>query len=1118
MGHISIICPIFQFINMAVSSRTKQTTKKNTAPSTKKQQTVEQAPVIELPPISMPTPSPAPQEPTLTVGNGLYDFYGKKYNTDSLFKLAWDGFNDHINGLKKGLKYRTEYQNALRQILSGIADNTIVYDKATNEFIDSRQGLENSKDKDINKDYVGIMANYLYGLMDKGEEYQDPNNKYKIKFNGQGAIDSALMKDIYNSDVEDVKTVIDRDQYDKKKKTRPITERSIFLAKLFQPYTTREGWQSKFSDFTDADFNYYSPFFIAAYNALRDKKLDPGDTAALSRLSQKLSWADMLHTGEGYGNAGVSAQAGQAGQGDVVSLPTGQTAQVPQAEQSGYVGQGGSSTPSIQIDQAQFEAWLNTKYPRRQPKDLGSAVTLKGRKYGTWTNNTLLEALSTYSSSDLIRMFQKYMLTKDYQIGYEPKIQKYFSSRGMNISGDFFDKLHSVNAILTAMSKKGILTQVGNKFKGVYHVPGMDKNNVGMVWDSNRGTLRKMNLQDLPYWRDKVLKEYINELGAIQSTKNGGILKAAVGDKMPEINPPVSTSLSIPTTDAQKLADYLLYFANINYGKPREGATYLYGNDEQKKLKDGNFLDAYLPGWVPELSSSARDKEAIGSPTPTIRQAFNKHLDYVKSKNIVKDVQNAYQNWKNVNPNGTYQQFVEYYNKKVQALRDKSLTKFDSKYMDAGWTEFFNDFNELYNSRTSSHEGAGIGKQDNLKDYIASAMFLRNPLAFANEDDYDEYRRGLFDNADNSVSFWVDNEGKLKIYENNNPPADPLTNPTNSNPANPTNPDLEQGDKKPEDKKNSKFSGTKGDDKKQNTKSDFLGLKDKTKNISPLLYDALETGLRIAGNRTNAKNTQQDHIYKDPLEFWNNKRYDWFTRKANAEEGIQMVNKLSTPLTSDPDRAILQKYDAYRLFKKNYQDPSDKADHVTAMEGEKEQTKNSYLSAKDRRDVTWDNKYLNWGIDNTNKSIRAARVTADINSLANLIQMASYYDQIDRQEKKLRKEQAMEDVLQSNYQLAYNDLKDKFRSIPGYENATDSDFLADADFMNAVSDLIRQYKYEVNTQDYSEDPYKDYVPRSYADIVENAFIGKKPKQTEQPLLGKRGGILIPKIKRFKTIK
>ena len=130
----------------------------------------------------------------------LYSFYGKQYDYNDLAQAADQGLNEYLQTLKRGEKDSSDFRNAYTNLMSGIKDGSITFDNG--QFHDSKGRYTNSDKK--NKDYYGLIANYIYGKMGKSNVYKKPDDPSKIKW-GNDSVRTALMRQLFNSDSGNVK-------------------------------------------------------------------------------------------------------------------------------------------------------------------------------------------------------------------------------------------------------------------------------------------------------------------------------------------------------------------------------------------------------------------------------------------------------------------------------------------------------------------------------------------------------------------------------------------------------------------------------------------------------------------------------------------------------------------------------------------------------------------------------------------------------------------------------------------------------------------------------------------------------------------------------------------------
>lgn len=218
----------------------------------------------------------------------LYSFYGKQYDYNDLAQAADQGLNEYLLSLKRGEKDQTDFRDAYSNIMAGIKDGTITFDNG--RFYDSQGRYTNSDKK--NKDYYGLIANYIYGKMGKSKVYEKPVDTSKISWE-DGGIRKALMQELFNSDTGNIKNFLDLDQ--ENNGVRSLTNRANYLANAFQ--SIANNWDNTFQGYQDSDKERYVTLLNNAAAALRDGKIDPGDYLALSKVSGGIDFRELLATG-----------------------------------------------------------------------------------------------------------------------------------------------------------------------------------------------------------------------------------------------------------------------------------------------------------------------------------------------------------------------------------------------------------------------------------------------------------------------------------------------------------------------------------------------------------------------------------------------------------------------------------------------------------------------------------------------------------------------------------------------------------------------------------------------------------------------------------------------------
>jgi len=166
-------------------------------------------------------------------------------------------------------------------MMSGIKDGTITFENGY--YHDSKGRYSNSKKK--NRDYYGLIANYLYSKQGKQGEVES-------NWNGSQSIGKDLIKEIFNSNTGNLQDFIDLDPLDKKTNKRGIDRRASYLSdKLQEIYNT---FDTRYSGYTAQEKANALSNIQAAINALSNKTIDAGDYLALSRAASGLDYRTMF--------------------------------------------------------------------------------------------------------------------------------------------------------------------------------------------------------------------------------------------------------------------------------------------------------------------------------------------------------------------------------------------------------------------------------------------------------------------------------------------------------------------------------------------------------------------------------------------------------------------------------------------------------------------------------------------------------------------------------------------------------------------------------------------------------------------------------------------------------
>lgn len=375
----------------------------------------------------------------------LYSFYGKQYDYNDLAQSADQGLNEYLATLKRGEKDSDNFRTAYANIMSGIKDGSITFDNG--QFHDSKGRYTNSDKK--NKDYYGLIANYIYGKMGKSNVYQAPKDPSKIEW-GDGSVKTALMRQLFNSDDGNVKDFIELDA--EKNGVRSIANRSTYLSNALQ--SVADNWDNTFQGYQDADKSRYVPLLVNAAKALRDGTIDPGDYLALSKAVGGMDFREMMATG----------------------------------------------TPTVQEQPTQ----QLQETPVQQPQIKTKHASLFDKSYDANTISRMTSIMVKIPSKGLINILRNSFYNRYYRFGSDPKISQIFGSS--NISSKA-----GVTATLNALQAQGILQNADPNNPNLYYIPGLKtKKGTGWVWDKANNTVTEMLLENIPYAKAKLNPTYKN--------------------------------------------------------------------------------------------------------------------------------------------------------------------------------------------------------------------------------------------------------------------------------------------------------------------------------------------------------------------------------------------------------------------------------------------------------------------------------------------------------------------------------------------------------------------------------------------------------------------------------
>lgn len=530
----------------------------------------------------------------------LYTHYGKQYEFDELQRSADVGFNDFLSSLKRGEKDQDKFREAYSNIMAGIKDGTITFKDG--RYYDSLGRYTNSEEKNKNKDYYGLVANYIYNKQGKSKEYIKPEDQTdtRIKWNGNTGVGQAFLRNIYGSDKGNIADFWDLDPYNKETNSRSLAGR-LSKTKSGLEYLYNN-FDSLFTGYSDSDKTQALSNLKDVIDRISDSTIDAGDYLVLSKALGGLDFRNMFITDEGKS---VEQQTSQE-------------------EQQGARNQPG------------FLKWVQQKYPQFTGQLNNPVSMYSSRIYNQDTWDKLKQAISKATDRDLFYSLQTSLRDNTYNIMVEPYMGNVFTDSDPGFTREF-----SQLAILNALKNRNLLHSFGVDNPNLYYIPNTEGANrqTAWVWDSQNNTISEMSYHDIPYWRDKIYNEWLTTQSANDPSgyyssryrgyrfKRGGILKAQTGIKLNQnanwysgvFSPQIDHILS----QLDKSPDYYRW---INDMQDRHSEMFkAAGNNFQNKAYEssvvGDYQNLYKQGFNNEWENNPAGYNSLG-----IQNAYNQGM------------------------------------------------------------------------------------------------------------------------------------------------------------------------------------------------------------------------------------------------------------------------------------------------------------------------------------------------------------------------------------------------------------------------------------------------------------------------------------------------------------
>lgn len=677
----------------------------------------------------------------------IYKRGNDKVDLNAFVRQAEAGFNDWLDKADIKDKHKKEVRAAYQDMITRINDDPESFVARLGGGFTNTAGITN---KTKGFDAYGVAAGYLGNTLRRMPIYTKPEVKSdKLKYKKDaGFITSKIQSQIVGDSLESF-IRLDDDSYDEDTGSRGITNR---VAQIVAGLEALKGRLKDYYDFDSVDdYNHAVGRIDAAIKNLQNA--NPND-----------DWFTL-------------GQLGFTGMDKFFST-----------------GKEKGTTPRTKEEQTQiaqqnrvrdFENWMSSN----RPLYTGNLEKIYlDAQPGTATEEQktqLMNKLRSLSNEDLKNWIFDYIENPNYDFTHHPTLLRMFGA--VPAYGVF-----TPSQIMSGVLAQAIYNRLGKKISDTaYYFPDTiehhpDKSSTVFVYNLEDMALEQMDTQDIEDYRTQYMNDYIQSHPSSQSYienpqyssrypemypqhKNGGIIKAQKGVSIPKITiDPPNIPLKDPFENLRRQQDQEMYNIMVS----PDWARLQYGTNPNNLDAQGNarVWGAYdvLTGWKGHPHDKRTDKIGTTPQTPTISNAYRMQRNYINSGNMIGDVRTAYQNWLQTNPSGTYQDFVNFYNNKVQAVRDLSQTKFGKGYNNTEFQPLYDNYNWLYSSSAATYDPSkgllGAESENGLNKVLGSTMFNRNALAFNSDEDAKDLRSGTFiDNDPTNTQFWINNEGKLEL-------------------------------------------------------------------------------------------------------------------------------------------------------------------------------------------------------------------------------------------------------------------------------------------------------------------------------------------------------------------
>lgn len=920
----------------------------------------------------------------------LYTLYDKQYDFNDLQRSADTGLAEYISGLKRGSKDEVQFRTAYSNIMNGIKDGSITFKNG--QFVDTKYGYHNSTDKDKNKDHYGLMANYIFNKMGNAPEYVKPESKVdesKIKWNGSQSVGAALIRELYNSNQENLQDFIDVDKYDEESKTRGISGRTSRLASALG--NVRSNFDNLFAGFTDSDKTNAVAYIDDAIKSLNDGSIDAGDYLALSRAASGLSYRNMFTGGSGY-NPETPEQPSQD----------------PNAGRKAFV------------------KWVSEKYPQfsgtlRNPRSLTVDKT-----YGPHTLNQLKASIDNLSTDNLYRIIRSALSDPNYVFNNEQVVRDTFKDVDYEFANPF-----GVQQVLESLDRRGLLQPFGEDNLNLRYIPNTDNSarQTAWVWDTLNKSISEMSYHDIPYWREKIKQEYLQSGGtgedpywASRYFKSGGIIKAQAGTVMDRNKGRGPASAMLERSNNWLAVDN----TSANASNVNTWDEYYRMSDILSHIKQSSSPDSKWTPWGSAGYNRGTDGKIITDDSGQTKYGLNAS-QLAQKLNELESLGSGL-SWD-------------------KTLNGRGYDAWNRKFDETGFNNYFGG-----DSSKFDYMGPSTYNRHALLNQMKTEYGKDNPLSIDKGSLYWDGAKWQQSSPD---------VGDLKLnVEATIPKPDDLKIQELSTEINPVTVEQKEG------------------------RNIGQGVLNVLGGLAPELIGAGRLALSLNTNNKVSKTIRPSlkPVLQDTYELYSPITGAFSEMQLRNRQGADVRRMASRPITSDASLAVAAQMDASRQANElQYQGflADDREIQRTQAEALRRQEDNTAR----RSQVANANRAA---INQTGREIaqlEATRLRSNWQSWDNYLQGVEGRLRYKLREKEAMRNAATREALGAQYQDAITKLDNLYREAN--PNATSSSMLADANYINAVKDLQRQYQYNSYNLNLGnqEDPYRGYKSRSYEDIL-----------------------------------